>query len=130
MQEEIIEGNKLIAEFMGAKLAERNGELAVFMLDNCPFPEYFRVTSHNKYHSSWDVLMPVVEKIENEIGKHYSVETYRFLYGHHLKGQRYYCIIHDAGDALQLEVQSDSKIEAVWICVTEFIKWYNKNSKA
>ena len=57
-EQEIIEGNKLIAEFMGYKFIE-------------DWHQYWRLSDKHlllenelKYHSSWDWLMPVVEKIE------------------------------------------------------------------
>ena len=56
-EKEIIEGNKLIAEFMGIKIIQsRYG--CNHPLVTCPYPDY----SNLKYHSSWDWLMPVVEK--------------------------------------------------------------------
>ena len=58
----VTEQNKLIAEFMG-------------FVNTTPTDKYFNIMEHSvtkqlqepmsaKYHSSWDWLMPVVEKIE------------------------------------------------------------------
>jgi len=51
-----MEENKLIAEFMGMKYSDKrsfnNGEWT------------HSVRSLSKFHTSWDWLMPVVEKIE------------------------------------------------------------------
>jgi hypothetical protein len=60
-----IEDNKLIAEFMGAKIVLRNNEAAVYMFEDAAFSEYFRCTSYNQYHFSWTQLMTVVEKINS-----------------------------------------------------------------
>ena len=75
ISEEIIEGNKLIAEFMGYNLIipsmrrypnnwktsywERNYDIEKHTTDHVLCEE-----NGLKYHSSWDWLMPVVEKIE------------------------------------------------------------------
>ena len=59
-QEEIIENNKLIAEFMGA-----------LYYDN------IEITSELvKYHSSWDWLVPVLKKIEDMIDDYYNKKDY------------------------------------------------------
>lgn len=53
-QEEIIEGNKLIAEFMDAKPSDYGKPWKKWMY------------SELEYHSSWDWLMPCIGKISNE----------------------------------------------------------------
>ena len=53
-----MEENKLIAEFMGYKTYKMNGYLNVEYADN-----NHRTIQDTHYHSSWDWLMPVVEKI-------------------------------------------------------------------
>ena len=62
------ESNKLVAEFMGCIY---NND---FYYDNDPnmYPEGIE---GSKYHSSWDWLMPVVEKIEDTIvnGTYFSI---------------------------------------------------------
>ena len=55
--EELIENNKLIAEFMGYT----PNEYGVYQT---PHGKYH--LDHFSFHSSWDWLMPVVEKIEFE----------------------------------------------------------------
>tara|TARA_R110000751_G_scaffold6143_3_gene26670 strand:+ start:645 stop:908 length:264 start_codon:yes stop_codon:yes gene_type:complete len=53
------ENNKLIAEFMNVKL-EGGGRIAKMI--------------RGEYHTSWDWLMPVVEKIDNLFGEDDSVD--------------------------------------------------------
>jgi hypothetical protein len=48
------DNNKLIAEFMGGEKPERTSDLRHF------------IEEHHNYHTSWDWLMPVIEKIEND----------------------------------------------------------------
>ena len=54
---EILEGNKIIAEFMGLHFHKRGWVDAQHIDGNYECEEL-------KYHSSWDCIMPVVEKIE------------------------------------------------------------------
>lgn len=102
----IEEGNKLIAEFMGiTPIVENNG--VVYKDPNTGHIMLIR------YHTSWDWLMPVVEKIES-LG--YGVTIYR-------KG----CHINDIGLFGVNGFNHKSKIEQTWLAVVEFIKWYNNH---
>ena len=67
----IEEGNKLIAEFVGAKLTKGN----FYLLDG----EILAHEADLKYHTSWDWLMPVVEKIRGQVYE--SEFTHMFKYG-------------------------------------------------
>ena len=92
----IIENNKLIAEFMGGYE-----------------PEEFE-----DYHSDWNWLMEVVEKIEN-----YNEYTNVFFAP---EGCAIDCHIENG---FSFSNDCDTKIEAVYSVCIEFIKWYNKQSK-
>ena len=84
MQKEVLEGNKLIAEFMGWKsggFARRS----IF-----PFgkkTEYFKRGKNEimpfittfEYHLSWDWLMPVIVKIINQDEKDMNLEIRKEL---------------------------------------------------
>lgn len=120
---EIIEGNKLIAEFMG--VYEING-----IYGGCTVnPLKNSMTSDKlKYHFSWDWLMPVIEKIE-ELGfwtKIYGFTSFDKVYRQcSIKKQK----PKSDGDYIyNYEGEwNESKIEATWIAIIEFIKWwYNK----
>src|ERR1044072_3730139 len=78
-QEEILKGNKLMAEFMGFtvfhKRYPRNHGIGA------PEAEWKdMIVEKAKYHTSWDWLMPVVEKIEkiNHITDEADWGTYSF----------------------------------------------------
>lgn len=61
--ENIIQGNMLIAEFMGYTIApNRDNPISVYTHENRGFKFLFRINKA-KYHTSWNWIMPVVEKI-------------------------------------------------------------------
>lgn len=60
-EQEILECNKLIAEFMGGILKSNRFEIPKEYIW-IPFENLCKI-SNLKYNSSWDWLMPVVSKI-------------------------------------------------------------------
>lgn len=129
--EEILAGNRLIAEFMGATTCKHGIFEAVNFPDatNEGFKSYDLI--YLKYHSSWDWLMAVVEKIES-LG--YWVKIYGFidLCGNHTSQ----CAIKrqksnsDGEYIYEYEGQwNSSKIEAVWFACLEFIACHNEQPK-
>lgn len=112
---EIIEGNKLIAEFMGAVTPKTAPEIILSYIKNdevwygdntTPNGQYesaFKIFDL-KYHSSWDWLMPVVDKITELSGKKQIDDKY----------------------ALWMFITND--IESVWYKTIEFIKLDNKQN--
>ena len=118
MEAKIIEGNKLIAEFMGFKPAQCiNG----WAWDNNKIIKpislhgsLINAKENGKFHSSWDWLMPVVMEIGNRTG-------YTLLMG---ETHSYWC---NEGQHDELsEFGGYSNIENIWEAVIEFIKWHNK----
>lgn len=76
---EIIEGSRLIAEYMGY---QKEGEfLYTLYSKDKPTPSSIQMDIRNncKYHSSWDWLIPVINKINKEfnyfINRPYDIET-------------------------------------------------------
>lgn len=114
MSEDIIKGNKLIAEFV--KL-ERRGQTYYYEDDTC---------DNNKllYHTSWDWLMPVVEKIEKTWinGANSTLLTEGDIV------QIYHGREHDSKDFATGILRGERK-KTLWLAVIEFINWYNKQSK-
>lgn len=105
-QKNIYEGNILIAKFMN-----RN-----------PPKENYGVLW---YHKSWDWLTPVIEKIES-LTKNF-VSPYFNICNN-------YCVLHWQTDSLHPTcfryLQShcgNNKLQTLWECCVDFIKWYNKN---
>jgi hypothetical protein len=97
MSEEILQGNQLIAEFMGQTFAH-----AYYL----------------KYHKDWNELMPVVEKIES-LGYDVTID-----------GKRCYITYGDYGTKTYEHIADEecqSKLEAVYNAVIQFIHYYNSN---
>lgn len=120
-EREIIEGNKLIAEFMG-------GQAGCYSLDRCWWDnltrdELMKWENHLRFEYKWDWLMPVVEKIESDTSKVTGVRTYRIIIENN--GCLIYSHKYDNGT-----ITATSKIEATWQAIVDFIKWYNKNKAA
>ena len=107
-KEEILEGNKLIAEFLGHKL-DNNNE---FDIEYVTVQGLWETCSINdlEYNSSWDWLMPVVDKIVN----HINVNKITWLTRQEIFGNLYSAI-------------STVNLNNIYLATTEFIKWYNQN---
>ena len=97
MSKEIIEGNKLIAEFMG-----------YVMHDHASYKTFEKDGRHIfdsvlQYDTKWDWLMPVVEKIGslsyNDSNNKFQPSVERFL---------------------------ENDIESIWRQIVIFITWYNQ----
>lgn len=121
MEVNIIENNKLIAEFMGYEFIEQKAN-CIITKDNFLNPEVLASNAY-KFNSSWDWLMPVVEKIENLEwrGEHIfiCIDTYGCWIEHKNK------IICKVGTKAYEDL---TKIEATHRAVLQFIKWHNKNA--
>ena len=106
-----MEDNKLIAEFMGAKMRGRAGKRVLTLNGKTEF----------KYHTSWDWLMPVVEKIEEDERYNIDILQYGTIISSNTKEQGYLEIVNNVAD-----ISFDKKIEHVYDAVVEFIKQLNK----
>lgn len=131
IQEQILEGNKLIAEFMGAELMSDTS-----LIDDDPKMKYwmYKDPIHHKsrihaadkirYHTSWDWLMPVVEKIEG-----IEVDGYNGAWKLNLDPWEVQFIDYtdESHDSVVSITRSDfdTLIEATWQAVVQFIQWFN-----
>lgn len=128
MEKNIVEGNKLIAEFMGGALVYL-GELAnIEFQRSATLFEYIPI-ERLQYHSSWDLLMPVVDKIE-------AIDLFENGVGYHFKYHFTISAIfveislaHDCKEGKHgkliwhfVRQEKLSKIEATWLTVVEFIE--------
>lgn len=112
---DIIESNKLIAEFMDFTYEkdlgwfDSEGILPQIVIDindgNC-FDELL-------FDKSWNWLMPVVEKIEN---LHEDCDVWFYIAGCSIN----YC-------SILFDNNCDTKLEATYETIVEFIKWYKEH---
>lgn len=138
--EEIIKGNCLIAEFMGMKHLSTH-------FDSHGFEQYSWSVSNDiskqvygyegatcfldeeQFYTSWDWLIPVVEKIESIEDKHHG------HFGVHIISNS--CSIQATNFRSQDKIANPphyfaeytltTKIVSTWIAVIEFINWHNQN---
>lgn len=96
---ETAEKNILIAEFMGVSKIFGTGQL--------------------KYNSSWDWLMVVVEKIDTDIlpDDNFISITYNR------------CLIEYPYEGITIEGLGNSRLEATYKAVIEFILWFNEQQE-
>jgi hypothetical protein len=141
MENEILEGNKLIAEFMGVVYDKTFPCMSVWIEGDGEDATYFYCEWHPEYklegtniiawkfspHDTWCQLMPVIEKIEKDISK----DPY---YGFTVRIADRCCLIacHQKNKQDGVIYQTPwgfrplLKIDAVYKAVVEFIKWYNQ----
>lgn len=138
--EQILAGNKLIAEFMGAYYCndDRNAYPDGYWMCSDEFIELPYNINDFKFHSSWDWLMSVVEQIENINiryngydfpkvkfqGDHVEIFAYATYRGTSFYWKKWYSLTGTFNNHVH---QVDTKIEAVWLAVVEFLKWYKNN---
>ena len=103
-----METNKLIAEFMRLEII--NADIILYALDGIAYP-----INKLEYHTSWDWLMPVVEKIESD--ERYDVDILQ--YGTRITDNQKE-IVNNIAD-----ISFDKKIDHTYDAVVEFIKEYN-----
>lgn len=101
-QEEINNGNRLIEDFMGSTIK-------IHQEDVKDIPLAFLAVEDMKFHLAWKWLMPVVIKIEDDLG--YSV----------LIKDKLCRIVVDGNTSFESE--TDSKLESIWRTVVKFLEW-------
>ena len=127
----IVENNKLIAEFMGVfdKILSTGN---IHSWSDAPF--YYttedtrekvieNISKYSKYNKDWSWLMRVVEKIEN-----LQDENNCAIYNVQVEQCFVEIIINHTSETI-VEVDSNSKIQAVYNACVEFIKWYSEKNQ-
>lgn len=102
--------NELIAEFMGMNYYNDYGHHGDTYYEEAVIdPEDPDFVQSPHWHESWDWLMPVVEKIESMAPNRVVIDCNECR------------IISDR----RFKVHTLKKINSVYQCVVQFIKWYN-----
>lgn len=132
---EIFKGNELIARFIGAKsrkvifcvfpkgIFTHPDHDFVFIKDSSEEMEGVAYTQWKflRFHESWDWLMPVLEKIKMLKYPYLLSNNTATIYKIWMQEP----IAHSHGEIGGRE----TTIQSAWICVVQFIKWYNKQNK-
>lgn len=114
------ENNKLIASFMGAEPIKSYDPEGWWKIPNGNLPHGYATVmlAGMKFDSSWDWLMPVLEKIEFDLPDD-SVITIEYKQ----------CYIPILEDEFTIHTQSSSKLMACYLAIMEYIEWYNQQAK-
>lgn len=129
-KEDILEGNKLFAEYLGLKIIESTNLLGHKNLFYAALPNPLIVVAVGSedrllYHESWDWSMPVVDKI-NGLGKEFSLAIFKNYVSLTVeKGGKVYKDFSFA-HAEYITAEQTGK-EATFKLIVKFIKWYNEN---
>ena len=150
IQQEILDGNRLIAEFMGAKSTEEdhtdynedgsikytpNEDGSKWIFTTWSKPNGISDEMYKRfgwgdytmgkwyYDTSWDWLMPVIDKIEDL----HTVSNFGFV---NVRISQGYTEIEGTTEKIfKNSSVVGSKIKATWMAVVEFIKWHNTIQK-
>jgi hypothetical protein len=141
----VIENNKLLVEFMG--LIKNKPDTILYYN---PETQTYRREDELQFHTSWDWIMQVVDKIENlGVSERLNKKVYsRFkIHGNHIqldwvKNNSYLLRLEIAqkdmfthqGYARKEYIRVDinenaSTLEAIYLTCVEFVKWFNKNNE-
>ena len=120
----------MVAKYMGGFIA-KSITSSICIEINPPIKNqlWYNIDSELKYDSSWEWLMPVVEKIEKE-----SIFSVQSIYDkrEEFKGwipELFTLRVKDDIKGIGLdELRFSTKIEATYKAVIEFIKWYNEKN--
>ena len=107
----IEENNRLIAEFMGFEIIDRpygNGFVTLSETEICDVDDLL-------YHTSWDWLMPVVDKINSLNGGEFNTVIISNA-----------CRIYSDKNTYNEIIEANSTIEATYKSILKLIEWYNK----
>jgi len=133
METKIINQNAIIAEFMGLNKKIVHFE-KFYSWSDAPFfytteeskeKVVENIAKYSKYHSDWNWLMEVVEKIEKTRRSQWSKYTFACV-----KISSFGCDIIFYGNRKEIisDIVRPSKIEAVYDACVKFIKWHNQQN--
>lgn len=105
--QEVTDGNRLISQFMGSTIKINQEDVK-------DIPLAFLKLEDMKFHVAWKWLMPVVINIEEDLGYSITIEnrTCRVM----------------VDDNTFFESEAETKMEAVWKAVVDFLEWNKINS--
>lgn len=130
MEKEIIEGNRLIADFYSVGHKKYPNEIVNVMSYGFDPPidgSQWWHESKLKFHSSWNWIMPVVEKIVS-----LDIDFCADLLAKSERNYQYNVFIEKANGSSITSVKNiygETMIITFWKAVIQFIQWYNSHTK-
>lgn len=131
MTQEQILGDKLIATWMGYKTWVTDTGI-VMAEDDLTYAGHLSHFKCFQYHSDWNLLMPVVEKIEALKNGHINLnKVWITINGCECSIWTYFDVnevLRSAGNdgKFRVKCKGASKIEATFLAIIQFIKWHNE----
>lgn len=124
-KEEIIAGNKLIAEFL-EWVVYNSGPSSWYEtgIDFIDSPDINKL----KFHKDWNWLMLAVEKIESQ--KNYVQINGTSCHIDSNDGEYSETNCCTMNNKFESDNDEETKIKSVWITVIQFINWHNQNNKS
>ena len=130
--EQIFESNEMIAEFIGMKKSKYNQwcfKEQYVCIEGEDYADYWHIEL--KFNLKWDKwLMPVIEKVESIYDDFHG---YFGVYIHSncctIQGSKLNTSVENYHPAYFLESYGDTKIEAVYLAVIQFIKFWNDQKR-
>jgi len=125
--EEIIENNRIIALFMGAKPYYLDNDVLTYPMMENPAQSKNLTTTHHvndlRYHLSWEWIMPVIEKIEQLYKKSFpNNEDFKRIFFEEKK-------LPNAEFMNVIALPLSTSIDEVYKEVIKFITWYNNKKE-
>ena len=120
-EKEVLEGNKLIAEFMGvAPVYDDEYEMyqVIQVIEDVEDEQHFFTPKEMLFHSDWNWLMEVVDKLDY-LGAKVTIGR--------MKGDIEYIDPLNAENKVEVGIACGVKITAVYAAIVQFINWYNSN---
>lgn len=125
-QKEILEGNKLIAEFLQLELNDKQVQFDSRIYYKTPFLPVIHAACEEQFefHSSMDWLQPVLDKIVYNF-EEFSINGSRLMTGG--DHTEYECEIYTTGYQCITQARgiSDNMVEAIYKACIQYIQKYN-----
>lgn len=130
MKHNIVEGNVLIAIFMGfEKRFYKNPAYPEPYYDNDETRQYELGENQFEYHTDWNWLMPVVEKIAKVSAADFVIHFNVLGLNKQATASCAWLEHSYSPKNKNFKEKSESAIEATWLAVIDFIKYYNETIK-
>lgn len=130
----VVESNRLIAEFMGLNdQILSTGDVHswidapfYYTTENSRKKVVENIAKYAKYHEDWGWLMPVFKKIHELPSE--EVEGVYKIHAFHVKIDGIYCSVsHGKTGEIIVEDDSGDMFDNLYCVIVSFIEWYNEN---